>query len=821
MKRQDFDFMAKHLAQAPESQVLALPFPEAPLSQLWTDTRWMGGKADGVFFAIKGLNHDGHLFLEQAVQAGIKTLVVESNHRIHKDWQVNVILVKESVATLQWLAAQKRLKFDGTLAAITGSNGKTTLKEWVWQLLVPDVTVARNPGSFNSQTGVPLSLWTLNEAHQVGVFEVGISMPGEMARLQSIVLPQLGLLTRMGDAHGAYFPSFRDKLAEKLQLFKGVNEFIYLADDEAALAHRDIFPKQAKHWTYGGKKGADLQWKVENDRLSAFCWENHWYAVEGPSDQADIENMAGALLLAIRLGGDPARLAARVKDLRPIALRMDLRQGLRGLTLISDVYSFDVVSLRRALARLFAFSHRGPLAALLTDFPDQEHAESKEVEEVLNGFIDRGLRHLFWVGQRPPTLAVEGVLKVYPTAAEAFLAAAHVLPDQSILLVKGARPYQLEQFLPMLEKHTAPARMEIDMQAVLHNLWHYRNLAGPQTRLMVMAKAGAYGTGDVEVAHWLQTYGVNYLAVAHADEGVRLRKGGIHLPILVLNPHKDAYARMVEYHLEPEFYSLSSLKEGLSVWSELHAWDLPVHLKWNTGMNRLGFEPEELEEVVKLLQPLASVNIGSVFSHLVASEDPEMDLLTHRQIEVFKNIVSRLKAALPKPFLVHLANTGAIHRFPESRLDMVRVGIGLYGYSATSQDQPFLREAIRCSTTILQVRRVPEGAVVGYGGHVRTTRPTKVATLALGYADGFPRRLGEGKGQFLIHGKLCPVIGKVCMDLVMVDVTEVTEVEAGAPALWFGPELSLRKVAQEANTIPYDVLTGIGERVVRRYSGEW
>ncbi len=821
MNRTDFTFSAQDIVLAPGAKALFLPLPDAPLTQLWTDTRWMGQREEGVFFAIKGLNHDGHLFLPQAVRAGIKTLVVSSETDVSEDWGVNVILVQNPVDTLQWLAGEKRKIFRGNLAAITGSNGKTTIKDWVWQLLVPDFSVARNPGSFNSQTGVPLSLWTLNESHDVGVFEVGISMPGEMDRLRKLVTPQIGLLTRMGDAHGAYFPSFREKLSEKLLLFKEVSEFIYLADDESVRPHYHLFPENARHWSYGQSDGADLRFKIEEGRLSGFFWEKKWFSVDGPTDLADIENMAGALLLAIRLGGDPVRLASRVKDLRPVALRMDLRHGLRGMTLISDVYSFDAVSLRRAMSRLLVFKNRGPLAALLTDFPEKEHADAKEMEEVLNGFIAGGLQHLFWVGARPPKLHQPGVLKVFTTAAEAFSAATRILEERTILLIKGARPFQLEQYLPMLEQHAAPARMEVDMQAVLHNLWHFRNLAGSQTRLMVMAKAGAYGTGDVEVAHWLQTYGVNYLAVAQVDEGVRLRLGGIHLPILVLNPHADAFARMVEHRLEPELYSLSALSEALIVWQEFSAWDIPVHLKWNTGMNRLGLEVSDLKEVVDMVLSAPQLKIGSVFSHLVASEDPDLDEFTRQQIAAFNHIVGQLKSAISQPFLAHLANTGAIHRFPESRLDMVRVGIGLYGYSASAQDIPYLREAVRCTTTILQVRTVPAGSVIGYGGHVRTARTTKVATLALGYADGFPRRLGEGIGKFLIQGRLCPVLGKVCMDLVMVDVTDLSDVQAGEPALWFGPEHSLRRVAQEAGTIPYDILTGIGQRVVRMYSGEW
>lgn len=814
-------FTAKWFAHQPGAEVLSMPFPEARIAHIWVDTRWMGARAEGVFFALKGLNHDGHHFVSEAIEAGVKTVVVQDADLVSPEWNVNVILSENPLLLMQELAAARRNLFSGMLAAVTGSNGKTTVKEWAWQLLVPDFSIARNPGSFNSQTGVPLALWTLESEHQLAVFEAGISRPGEMERHAHMLRPDIGLLTRMGDAHDAWFTNFEAKLREKLKLFYGVKTFIYLADDPLVRPYWHLFPESAEKISYGQVPDADLKLLTENGKLTGFEWKKQYYAVDGPLDDAAVENTGAALALAIAMGGNPVRLAERVRNLRTPALRLEVRHGQKGFTLLTDVYSFDLVSLRRALALQKSFANRGPLAAVFTDFPGDDHAEKEALGRLVADFSAGGLSQIFWIGQSVPQhLPLEKVQR-FDSVSAAFYAALQTLPEKTVLLVKGARKYRLEEYLYMLEAHHAISQMEIDMHAVIQNLWHFRNLAGPGTRLMVMTKAGAYGTGDLELAQWLQTYGADYLAVAQVDEGIRLRRNGIRLPVMVLNVHEQALMQMPEFELEPEIYSLNLLKKCLEIWEQQNAWRIPLHLKWNTGMNRLGLDAVDIPEAIKLIKQYPNVNIASVFSHLMASDDPEKDVLTLKQLERFHQMRELFIEKWKKPFLSHIANTGAIHRFPQARLDMVRLGIGLYGYATAAEDAPFLREAIRCTTRVLQLREVPAGETVGYGGEKILDHPTRIATLGIGYADGFPRNLGEGKGQFLIRGQICPVVGKVCMDVLMVDVTTCEAVEEGDTALWFGPSLSLKNVARQSGTIPYELLTRLGNRVERIYTGEF
>jgi len=809
---------ANRFAQIIGAQVVTMPHPEADIDGVLIDTRNPGSARNHVFFAINGLNHDGHAHLDAAVKKGCTTLVVEQlNYQIEG---VNCLQVSSSQLALQSLGAYCRQQFTGKVAAICGSNGKTTVKDWAWELLTDSFPIYKSPGSFNSQIGVPLSLWYLSNQYDAALIEAGISLPGEMERLEKIVQPDFVVYTHIGDAHGANFPDEISKLSEKGVMTRSASQV--LLNGNQPEIHSGLLKQanpNAEFLTYGVSCKADFSIHVDEDGQVIWEVKDESYLLSFFSGESeDLENLSAALAVAVCMGGSPRDLAEAVPGLRSVEMRMEIREGAFQRTLINDVWSNDISSLRRALQQLWHFRERGPLYLVYTPyaFPDREG--NMIPAELLGEVLGDWLTGLWGVGELFAPLREHFPEKVNCfNSVEELIPHTRNLPHGAVVLIKGARSYRMERVLRSLEAYTHSAQLHINLHAAGQNLRFYRSRYSPTMRWMVLLKAAGYGAGEVELAQAMQSAGVDYLAVATADEGVRLRRAGIQLPILVLNPSAGQFEELKEFNLEPGLYSLTLLRVWLSGSSSA---SLPFHVKLNTGMNRLGIDSPDWREVLSLLNPLPKGQLRSVYSHFAASDDSEADEFSRLQLSRLNEFVARYKSETGNTVLTHISNSGAIQRGWVGDCTMVRLGIGLYGISVRPEDRPFLKEVLSLTTSILQIRDLPRGAQIGYGVAQKLDKDARIGILALGYADGYKRNLGFGKGKILVHGKLCPTVGAVSMDLLAVDLTLVPEAREGDTALVFGADYSIQNMAIQAETIPYEIMTGLGRRLPRIFTRE-
>jgi Alr-MurF fusion protein len=813
---------AKDLARILRAENCRLPFPDAPIQGILFDTREPGFAGHFVFFAIQGLNHDGHTYIDAAIEKGCSTIVVEKPGLELPD--VNIIEVTSSQFALQELGWYCRRNFSGLLAALAGSNGKTTIKDWAWELLISTVPTYKSPGSYNSQIGVPLSLWFLNNRYKVALIETGASLPGEIERLEGVVLPDLVLYTHIGDAHDSNYTSHSSKVEELGRLASRAKVLILNAGQPYT---HEILLSRASHSArvvlYGfnneGSESSDYSvFTAANGELQWRC-KGHFYPITFFSRESeDIENLSAALALAIECGGEPEFVVKAISGLRPVEMRMEIREGAYQRTLINDVWCNDITSLKRALQQLWQFRERGPLYLIYTPFafPDSEGRWLPEtlLEEVLKDWLTGlwGIGNLF----APLKARFPDKVSCFDTV-EDLIPSARSLPAGSVVLIKGARVYRMERILRILEGSTHTAQLQINLHAAVQNLRYYRSRYPSDLRWMVLLKAAGYGAGEVELAQAMQTAGVDYLAVAAADEGVRLRRAGIQLPILVLNPALGQFSELIRYNLEPGLYSINLVKSWLA---DKEASAFPFHVKLNTGMNRLGVDSADGEELLLSLKEAGNALLVSVYSHLAASDDPEADDFTRQQLDRLNEFAKNYASVTRKSVLTHISNSGAIQRGWVGDCSMVRLGIGLYGISVRPEDKPFLKEVLNLTTSILQIRELKKGEQIGYGLSTKLERDSRVAVLALGYADGYRRSLGFGKGKILVHGKLCPTLGAVSMDLLSIDITNVPEAREGDIVLVFGADYSIVNMAMQAETIPYEIMTGLGRRLPRIFIRE-
>lgn len=807
--------------------VVIQPGSDFEVHTLLTDSRKLFPPAGTLFIALKGPNHNGHQFIEDLADRGVLAFVVEEDLPIYPQG-VTIIKVGNTRQALQRLAAFHRQHFDIPLVGVTGSNGKTIVKEWLYSLCRDTFRTVRSPLSYNSQVGVPLSLWRLKEDTELGIIEAGISLPGEMERLEKMIRPTIGIFTHLGAAHDENFSSRDAKLREKVKLFGSVRTMIYNRDDDRIhRALKEVLPEDAEIWNWS-EYHPEARVSVEREDLPnggckvALHWDGRSMTTICPfREPALVEDALHAMVTAIALGVPTEGIAEKVNHLESVPMRMELKLAANGSLLIHDYYNSDVESLKIALDFLERQHNRLPKWVILSDVLESGKDPTVLYGDLSKWLARRGVEKLIGIG--PEIHAHQDLFPSYSefyTSTDAFLEDLH--PDQlsnKAILLKGSRPFRFERIARKLEESIHQTVLEIDLEAIMHNLRYFRNRIAPTTRLMVMMKAFGYGSGTFQVANILEAAGVDYLAVAFTNEGVELRKAGIHLPIMVLNPEPESFDILIQHQLEPELYSFRILDAFARKLEERAIFEYPVHLKIETGMHRLGFEEKLWVTLGDRLKGSRRMKVASVLSHLAASDDPEQRDFTLGQITQFDRATRILEQTLGYSFLRHILNSSGISEYPEAQLDMVRLGIGLYGVSNQHWERPNLRTVMRLRTKISQIKELDPGESVGYGRAFIAERPTRIATLPIGYADGLFRSLGNGVGEVAIHGHRAPIVGRVCMDMCMVDVSDI-HAEEGDMAEIFGDIIRVEEIARKADTIPYEILTHVSQRVQRIYTTE-
>ncbi len=794
---------------------------DAQIRWLLTDSRSLCFPEETLFFALKTNRNDGHRYIEDLYRRGVKNFVVEASYGAGAVNDANFLVVPSPLEALQRLAERHRDEFNIPVVGITGSNGKTMVKEWLYQVLSPDRRVTRSPKSYNSQIGVPLSVWLMDEQTDVALIEAGISQPGEMQALADIIQPTIGVLTSLGAPHQENFRSMKEKCMEKLQLFHDAKVIIYNADD-------DLVSRCVRR---SGFKGEKIGWRLAGQQATANGLQITLYTPPStlhlpPSttyqlpfiDEASVECSLAVAATALYLGVTPEQLDERMSHLEPVAMRLEVKEGQHGCTLINDSYNSDINSLDIALD-FMQRREETTRTLILSDIFQSGMDDAALYAEVNSLCMKRGVTKLIGIG---PRISAQHAAFHIPNAiffattddflsSEAFLS----LHDE-VILIKGARPFGFDRITELLEQKVHETILEVDLNAVVNNLNYYRSFLKPETKLVCMVKADAYGAGAVEVAKTLQEHRVDYLAVAVADEGVELRRNGITQNIMIMNPEMTAFKTMFDYDLEPEVYSFRLMealiraaeKEGITGW--------PVHIKLDTGMHRLGFDPEkDMDEVIARLKRQTAIIPRSVFSHFVGSDSDDFDNFSRMQFEKFDAASRRLQEAFSHKILRHMDNSAGIEHFPERQLDMCRLGLGLYGVDP--RNNRILSTVSTLKTTILQLRHVPKEETVGYSRKGVLKRDSLIAAIPIGYADGLNRHLGRGACYCLVNGQKAPYVGNICMDVAMIDVTDIPDVHEGDTVEIFGKNLPVTVLSDAIETIPYEVLTAVSQRVKKVY----
>lgn len=798
--------------------------PEGEVQHLLTDSRRLVEPQGTVFFAIVTRRNSGVRYIKELYEKGVRSFVVPSDCDIIYD-DANIWRVDDVVLALQQIVAKHREQFNIPVIGITGSNGKTIVKDWLVQMLVPDGQVVSSPKSYNSQIGVPLSVWQMSDKDRIGVFEAGISEAGEMLRLQKVIKPTLGIFTNIGQAHDENFLTRGQKIAEKLQLFTHCDTLIYCIDHKdihSAVSGIESF-RHVRLFTWGHSEDADVILRgvklSQGHSVLEVEYQGASMQVTIPFvDRASQENVMHCIAMMLYLGYSADTIATRCAKLTPVEMRLEMNEATGNCLLINDCYSLDINSLNIALDYLGHINQHNNKALIISDFMQTGMTDAELYSQVASLVRQRDITKLVAIGEalgRCKSL-FDGIEAVFYPTTQDFIDKynADFLQNCTILL-KGARVFGFERIAKLLQKKNHETVMEVNLDALIHNLNYYRARLKPTTKLMAMVKASSYGAGRVEVASALQFRGVDYLTVAYADEGVDLRRGGIRLPIMVMNPEEASFDDIIHYRLEPDIYSfriLDLFTNRLQLLSLSNPY--PVHIEFDTGMHRLGFGGDDVPALLEKLAKLKDVvRVESVFTHLACADEPSMDDFTRNQIKRFREWSAQL------PGIKHILNSSGITRFPEAQMDMVRLGIGLYGVSPEPDVQNHLKQVSRLVTLISQVKDIPVGDTVGYGCRWRAARQSRVAIITIGYADGLYRSLGHGRGHVIVNGKEVPIIGTICMDMCFIDVTDVDCCE-GDRVIIFGEGDLLQRNAEAAGTIPYELLTAVSPRVKRVYYHE-
>ena len=785
---------------------------KASIDWILTDSRSLCFPEETLFFALRSKRNDGHKYICDLYNRGVRNFVVATLPGPVEDFPgANFLRVSSPLKALQHLAELHRKEFDVPVVGITGSNGKTVVKEWLYQLISPDKTVTRSPRSYNSQIGVPLSVWLMNADTQVGIFEAGISEMGEMDALRTIINPTIGVLTNIGGAHQENFFSLQDKCSEKLSLFKDCDVIIYNGDDEliCECVAKTIPSAREIAWSQKDDAGTTVQYRylgMENSYRIPFI------------DDASVENSLNCLAVCLYLMISPEDIAARMEHLEPVAMRLEVKEGKNGCILINDSYNSDIASLDIALdfmARRADTKDR-KRTLILSDILETGQSATFLYRKVAQLVQSRGVEKIIGVGPEISAAAARFTMEKYFFPDTASLLASDVFASlrNEAILVKGSRKFYFDEVSEQLELKVHETILEINLSAMVDNLNYYRSFLMPDTKMVCMVKASAYGAGSYEIAKTLQDHRVDYLAVAVADEGSELRKAGITSSIIIMNPEMTAFKTLFDYKLEPEVYSFHLLEALIKEAEKQGITNYPIHIKLDTGMHRLGFMPEEIPALIRRLKSQTALLPRSVFSHFVGSDSPEFDDFTLQQNEIFAKASAELQAAFPYKILRHICNSAGIERFPRAHYDMVRLGLGLYGINPVNNS--FIHNVSTLKTTILQIHDVPAGDTVGYSRRGLVTRPSRIAALPIGYADGLDRHLGCGRGYCLVNGQKAPYIGNICMDVCMIDVTDI-DCQEGDRVEIFGDNLPVNVLSDMLGTIPYEILTSVSRRVKRVY----
>lgn len=791
------------------------------IQRILLDSRKIQQPKDAIFIAIKGERNDGHQFLKEVYNVGVRNFIVEREVDLSQLPKASVLIVKDATLALQNIAASHRSQFEIPVIGITGSNGKTIVKEWLNALLADEYNIVRSPKSYNSQVGVPLSVWNMEPNHTLGIFEAGISKPGEMEKLTKIIQPTIGIFTSVGTAHIENFLSRRQLIGEKLNLFAKCE--IIICPEDSDLMQLVIPWNATKQIIFTPSVDSAIKATHNQTTSVQIKWRDELLEFDIPFiDKASVENAITCIQCMLVMEYASIEIQLRLSRLTPLEMRLQLLNGENDSVIVNDAYSNDLQSLEIALDFLNQQARSRNKKVILSDVYQSGLNENELHTRIAALLAAKKIDSLVGIGKSMMNQAA-----VYPENSQFYENTEEFLlkknPEEysrSAILVKGARDFRFERIVASLQEKTHDTILEIDLGGLAHNLHFFRGKLNAGTKVMVMVKAFGYGSGAHEVASLLEFNKVDYLAVAYTDEGVSLRKAGISLPIMVMNPERSSLPTLIRYKLEPEIYSFRTLENFARA---LHGTDapipFPIHIKLDTGMHRLGFEPDEINRLAEILLSRPYLKVASVFTHLAATDQSIHDEFTQQQLKAFETASKLIEHKINQPFLNHALNTGGIERFSEAQYDMIRLGIGLYGVSASGTDQKNLRSVSTLKTVISQIKHVPKGESVGYSRNFIAPKDIKIATIPVGYADGMRRTLSNGKGHVIILGKKAPVVGNVCMDMTMVDITNI-DCEEGESVEIFGPTLSLHEFAEQTGTIAYEILTSISQRVKRIYLQE-
>ncbi|MEA5080672.1 MAG: bifunctional UDP-N-acetylmuramoyl-tripeptide:D-alanyl-D-alanine ligase/alanine racemase [Dysgonamonadaceae bacterium] len=805
------------------------PVNEAVISVLLTDSRKLTNPAETLFFAMVTKSNDAHNFVSDLYLSGVRNFVVS---KMRSEWQAyndaNFLLVKDSLLALQKLASYHRSQFDIPVIGITGSNGKTIVKEWLYQLLEENYNIVRSPRSFNSQIGVPLSVWQLNESTEFGIFEAGISKPDEMERLEPVIQPTIGILTNIGEAHQENFSSLEQKYLEKMELFKNVNVCIYCQDNPLMQQCIDMMmlSQRSFSWSLHDEDAplyiSRIDKKDEFTEISYSFLKMDYSFKIGFTDNASIENAINCLSAMLLLHIYPDVIAQRMEKLEPVAMRLDVRQGKHNCIIINDTYNSDINSIQIALDFQNQRHTDKPLkkTVIISDILQSGIPPKTLYRQVADMLEHSNIDKLIGIGK--DISASENLFQIsekifFPTTENFLRSGIWHDFDNELILLKGARKFHFESINALIEQRVHETVMEVDLDALVHNFNFYKSKLRPGVKMVCMVKANAYGGGAIEIAKTLQYHRCDYLAVAVAEEGIALRSEGITLPIIILNPEVNGFEELFADDLEPEVYNFRILNAFIKEAERRGITNYPVHIKIDTGMHRLGFSSDQIPQLLNVLTSQKGLMVKSVFSHLAASESWKFDEYTNKQISTLKSAAEEIENGLGYNVMKHILNSAGIERFPDAQWDMVRLGIGLYGVSASGLQG--LKNVFTLKTTILQVKEIPQHETIGYGRNEELNHDARIATIRIGYADGLDRQFGNRKGYVLVNGHSAPIVGNVCMDLCMIDVTGI-DAKEGDPVIVFGEGLSIIDLAQNIKTIPYEILTSVSPRVKRVYVKE-
>ena len=835
---QNEGYTIKQIASIIGGQIIGNQSDTIIVKDILFDSRLLIDAENTLFFALYSGRNDGHKYITELYEKGVKAFVISSKNIEKYDVKAQIealkqysdavfVVVDDTLTALQTLAAYHRAQFNIPVVGITGSNGKTVVKEWLYQILSPSMSVCRSPKSYNSQIGVPLSVWQMNSTNEVAIFEAGISRPGEMEKLREIIKPTIGVFTNIGPAHGKNFENLQQKIEEKIKLFDKIENLIYCKDN---LEIAEIVEKYKIPTFSWSKNNEDANLFVLSKKFDNFTEITGVYKGDSIKitipfiDDASIENAINCWCVALLLGIPNDVIAERMAHLEAVEMRMELKAGVRNCLIINDSYNNDRNALAIALDFMNA-QHHDNKVLILSDILQSELKEEDLYKNVAQLIENKGVDTFIGIG---PAICrnMKNRLKInsffYISTADFLANHPMKMFENQIVLLKGARNFEFERIMKVLQQKSHETVLEINLDNLVKNLNYYRGKLKKDTKMMVMVKAFAYGSGNYEVSNVLAFHHVDYLTVAYADEGVDLRNRGIKLPIMVMTPETNTFDTIILNNLEPDIYSfrcLSQLEDAINQLDKPLEKPVGIHIKVDTGMHRLGFLPEDIDALIERVKSNPKLRIKSVFSHFATSDMPEEDDFVMHQINQFELMSQRIVSAFPYKIMRHLLNTAGISRFTDYQYDMVRLGIGVYGVAICDEDRGKLHNVMSLKTTIKQIKEYGPGETIGYGRHGKITKPSRIAVIPIGYADGLRRQLGNGNACFWVNGKPAPIIGNICMDLTMIDVTGI-DCQEDDTAVLFDDNHPIEIIAEACDTIPYEIMTRISQRVKRIYVKE-